>query len=57
MFGAVCSVLASAVEVVDVTLLTTFFFGVTQLEAFSLSSEVVMVTLGRGGGNEKHGKF
>ena len=46
--------LASAVEAV---LLTAFFFGVTQLEAFSLSSEVVMVTLGKERREEKHGKF
>lgn len=46
MFGAVCSVLFSAVEAADdVVLLTAFFIGVTQLEAFSLSSVVVMVTL------------
>jgi hypothetical protein len=46
MFGAVCSVLLSVVEAVDV-LLAAFFFGVTQLEALSLSSVVVMVTLTR----------
>jgi hypothetical protein len=55
MFGAVCSVLFSAAEA-DV-LLAAFFFGVTQLETFSLSSVVVMVTLGRRKNGEKHEKF
>lgn len=37
--------LFSAADAMDVVLLAAFFFGVTQLEAFSLSSVVVMVTL------------
>jgi hypothetical protein len=46
-------VLFSAADV----LLAAFFFGVTQLEAFSLSSVVVMVTLGGEKGRKKHEKF
>lgn len=47
MLGAVCSVVVSVDAAAgDDELLATFFFGVTQLDPFSLSSEaVVMVTI------------